>query len=77
LFGSLIQVIGSIRLDEVIPDLSQCSFFGHPGTRLFKAVYEPQRQEAGAYLIDNTAGAKPQEISVSELEKMAIIYTTM
>ena len=39
-------------------------------TKLFKAVYDPQRKEAGAYLIDNAADAQPQKISVEELEKI-------
>jgi len=38
-------------------------------TQLFKAVYDPQRKQAGAYLIDNTADAQPQTISIAELEK--------
>lgn len=39
-------------------------------TKLFKAVYDPQRQESGAYLIDNTADAQPEKISVADLEKI-------
>ena len=39
-------------------------------TKLFKAVYDPQRQEAGAYLIDNAANAQPQKLSIDELEKI-------
>ena len=38
-------------------------------TKLFKAVYDPWRQEAGAYLIENTANAQPQMVSIAELEK--------
>jgi endonuclease G len=44
-------------------------------TLLFKAVYDPRRHEAGAYLVENSAGAKPQKISISELEKVAGIGT--
>jgi endonuclease G len=40
-------------------------------TKLYKAVYDHRRQEAGAYLIDNAAGVQPQEISIAELEKLA------
>lgn len=40
-------------------------------TKLFKAIYDPQRKEAGAYLIDNTADAQPQKVTIEELEKMA------
>jgi endonuclease G len=40
-------------------------------TKLFKAIYDPQRKEAGAYLIDNTADAQPQKITIEELEKTA------
>jgi endonuclease G len=39
-------------------------------TKLFKAVYDPQRKEAGAYLIDNNAGAQPEKISIAELETL-------
>ncbi|MDD2273585.1 MAG: DNA/RNA non-specific endonuclease [Desulfuromonadaceae bacterium] len=39
-------------------------------TKLFKAIYDPQRKEAGAYLIDNTADAQPEKISIAELEKI-------
>lgn len=39
-------------------------------TQLFKAVYDPNRQEAGAYLIDNTADARPQKITIAGLEKV-------
>ena len=39
--------------------------------KLYKAVYDPQRQEAGAYLIDNAADARPQKVSIAELEQIA------
>lgn len=39
--------------------------------KLYKAIYDPQRQEAGAYLIDNAANAQPQKISIAELEMIA------
>lgn len=38
--------------------------------KLFKAVYDPQRKEAGAYLIDNTADAQPEKISIADLETL-------
>jgi endonuclease G, mitochondrial len=38
-------------------------------TKLFKAVYDPRKQEAGAYLIDNAADAQPQKVSIGDLEK--------
>lgn len=40
-------------------------------TQLFKAVYDPQRQEAGAYLQENTADAQPRKISIAELENIS------
>ena len=40
-------------------------------TKLFKAVYDPNRQEAGAYLVDNTADAQPLTVSITELETIA------
>ena len=42
---------------------------------LFKAIYDPRRREAGAYLVVNAAGARPQKISIAELEKVAGIST--
>jgi endonuclease G, mitochondrial len=38
---------------------------------LFKAVYDPNKHEAGAYLTDNTDDAQPANISISQLEKVA------
>jgi endonuclease G len=38
-------------------------------TQTFKAVYDPKRNEAGAYLVDNTVGATVQIISIANLEK--------
>ena len=52
--GSSIQQVGAV----MVP------------TRLFKAVYDPQRKEAGAYIIDNAADAQPQKVSIAELEKI-------
>jgi endonuclease G len=40
-------------------------------TRLFKAVYDPHRQQAGVYLVDNAAGAQPQMISLAELAQVS------
>lgn len=40
-------------------------------TQLFKAAYDPKRREAGAYLIDNTAEAESQKITIAELEKIS------
>ena len=40
-------------------------------THLFKAFYDPKRHETGAYLIENTASAKPESITVAELERIA------
>jgi len=40
-------------------------------TQLFKAVYDPNKREAGAYLVDNTAEAQPVTLSISQLEKVA------
>jgi len=38
-------------------------------TKMFKAVYDPGSQEAGAYLIENSADAQPRTVSIAELEK--------
>lgn len=39
-------------------------------TQLFKAVYDPRRKEAAAYLIDNAEGAQPQMINIAELDEI-------
>jgi endonuclease G len=39
-------------------------------TQLYKAIYDPARQEAGAYLVDNAPGAKPVRVSIVDLEKI-------
>jgi endonuclease G len=41
-----------------------------PTQLFFKALYDPKRKEAGAYLLDNAADAVPQQISFAELEKL-------
>ena len=38
-------------------------------TQLFKAIYDPKKRQAGAYLLDNVEGATSQRISIAELEK--------
>jgi endonuclease G len=38
-------------------------------TQMFKAVYDPRKNEAGAYIADNAEGAQVQMISIAELEK--------
>ena len=40
-------------------------------TAVFKAIYDPSRQEAGAYVVGNTPGPLPQVVSITELNKMA------
>ncbi|MBV5328637.1 MAG: DNA/RNA non-specific endonuclease, partial [Chlorobium sp.] len=40
-------------------------------TQMFKAVYDPKRNEAGAYIVDNSAGAQIQTISIAELERVS------
>jgi endonuclease G, mitochondrial len=38
-------------------------------TAVFKAVYDPKRREAGAYVTPNAAGDKWEDVSISDLEK--------
>jgi endonuclease G, mitochondrial len=38
---------------------------------VFKAVYDPNRREAGAYVVGNTPGALPRVLSIAELNKLA------
>jgi endonuclease G len=37
-------------------------------TQMFKAIYDPKKKQAGAYLIDNAENATPQHISITDLE---------
>ena len=39
-------------------------------TAIFKAVYDPNRQEAGAYLVGNVVGATPRIMSIAELNEI-------
>lgn len=38
---------------------------------LFKGVYEPDRNEAAAYLVDNVPGVKPRVVSIEEVNRFA------
>jgi endonuclease G len=38
-------------------------------THVFKAVYDPKRRQAGAYIAPNAAGSEYQTVSIAELEK--------
>jgi endonuclease G, mitochondrial len=40
-------------------------------TQVFKAIYDPKRNEAGAYLVGNVEGAQAQVITIAELEKLS------
>lgn len=40
-------------------------------THLYKLIYDPERNLAGAYLVANAANKRHQEVSLQELEKMA------
>lgn len=40
-------------------------------TQVFKAIYDPKRNEAGAYLVGNAEGAQAQVITIAELEKVS------
>jgi endonuclease G len=40
-------------------------------TAIFKAVYDPRKNEAGAYIVENTEGATPRVISIAECEKLS------
>lgn len=39
-------------------------------TQLFKAIFDPKKRQAGAYLLDNAEGVTLQRISIAELEKL-------
>ncbi len=40
-------------------------------TQVYKAIYDPKRNEAGAYLVGNAEGAQAQTITIAELEKVS------
>lgn len=40
-------------------------------TQVFKAIYDPRRNEAGAYLVGNEEGTQAQIISIAELERVS------
>ncbi len=40
-------------------------------TQVFKAIYDPKRNEAGAYLVGNIEGSQSQTITIAELEKLS------
>lgn len=40
-------------------------------TQIFKAVYDPKQQQAGAYLVNNTDDSDYQSVSIAELERLA------
>lgn len=66
--GDLYVVTGPIFLGG---DIKQIGDAVMVPTKLFKAIYDPQRKEAGAYLIDNTADAQPQKVTIDDLERIA------
>lgn len=37
-------------------------------TKMFKAIYDPGMNQAGAYIVDNVAGAQVQMVTIAELE---------
>jgi endonuclease G len=39
-------------------------------SQMFKALYDPRRNEAGAYVVDNSEGAQVQYLSIAELERI-------
>jgi len=40
-------------------------------TQMFKAIHDPKRQEAGAYVVGNSDGAQAQVVTIAELEKIS------
>jgi endonuclease G len=40
-------------------------------TAMFKAIYDPRKGEAGAYIVENVEGATPQVVSIAETEKLS------
>jgi len=40
-------------------------------TAMFKAIFDPARNEAGAYVVNNSPGAEPLIVSIAELDQLA------
>lgn len=40
-------------------------------TKMFKAIYDPIKNQAGAYIVDNVEGAQIQMVTIAELERLS------
>lgn len=66
--GELYVVTGPIYSGENIQRVGGAVMIP---TQVFKAIYDPNRNEAGAYLVGNSEGAQAQIISIKELESLS------
>ena len=66
--GELYVVTGPIYAGETLQRLNGRVLVP---TSIFKAIYDPKRQRAGAYLVPNEAGNKWEEISIAELARLS------
>ena len=66
--GDLYIVTGPIYSGENIQKIGGAIMVP---TQMFKAIYDPQRNEAGAYLVGNSEGAQAQIISIRQLEALS------
>jgi endonuclease G len=65
--GELYVVTGPVYVGENLQRIGGAVMVP---TQLFKAVYDPDEREAGAYVVDNVTGAKPRMISIKELQQL-------
>jgi len=66
--GDIYVVTGPIYSGKSIGKIGGAVFVP---SMVFKAVYDPRRNEAGAYVVENTEGAQVQMVTIAELEKMS------
>jgi endonuclease G len=66
--GELYVITGPLFIGEKIKVLNRRVAVP---THIFKAIYDPARNEAGVYLVNNSATADLRQISVADLEQIS------
>ena len=64
--GSLYVVTGPAFMGADVGSVGQVSI----PTHLWKAIYDPARKQAGAYIVENVDGARVRQISLVDLARM-------
>jgi len=65
--GELYVITGPVYRDATLRRIGGTVYVP---SQLFKAVYDPRRNEAAAYLVDNIGGASAAKVSIAELERI-------